>query len=172
MRGRESIRVVARDGELVGMLEHVAMHPDTGRAAGLVVERDRSAVLVPLSAVRKATGRLVTLSGTAGEYADLPRFDRAAYRLLDRELEREETREWMASMGIEDYEIGGEDAESFNEKTPDAIEQHTGAENPYRRKVQNGHHPRPIEDDAADQDDTTSDEARRQTSERTRSDMH
>lgn len=174
MRRNETIRVVARDGELVGRLEHVAADPDTGRANGLVIDQGGNIVIVPLSAIRRATGRIVTLTGMARDYVNLPLFNRSDYRLLDRELERQETREWMEQMGIEDFEIGGESesAESFDEKTPDAIEQHTGAENPYRRKVQNGHHPRPVEDDATDQDDTTSEEAQRKISERTRSDMH
>ncbi|MCC7364525.1 MAG: PRC-barrel domain-containing protein [Dehalococcoidia bacterium] len=149
MDGHERIEVVAEDGSYVGRLRHVAAEPGSGRASGLVLERNGFAVMVPLRAVIEAPRNRVVLAGTADDYSDLPPFDRAGYRLLDHEFERQEVQLLMEQQGIEDFEIGSDD----DEATPVKREAHTGAENPYRVPIQEqGRHPAPIADDPTDMD--------------------
>ncbi|MGE5597013.1 MAG: PRC-barrel domain-containing protein [Hyphomicrobiales bacterium] len=164
------IRVLAEDGQYIGRLEHIAADQQTGRPTGLVIERNGNQLLVPLRAIQQSDGRTVTLHGTGESYEDLRPFQRGSFRLLDEELEREETRQWMAEMGVDDFQIGGEDEEQLDEKMPDEREAHTGAENPYRSEMQkngNGSSEYPIADDPTDMN-----EPNEQMAERTRSDMH
>lgn len=169
MTTREEIRVVTQDGQYLGRLEHVAANRETGRATGLVIERNGDRVLVPLDAVRDSQGKTVTLEGTSDAYRELPLFNRYAYRLLDQDMETQEMREWMESMGIEDFQIGEED---IHEKLPDQREVHTGAENPYRSNVKangNGRSGRDEQSSISD-DSTDMNEPTEEVAERTRSD--
>ena len=168
MATSETIEVVAADGQYFGRLRHVAADPQSGRPVGLVVNRNGNDLLVPLRHVRDSDGAQVVLGGTVDELTALPPFNRAGYRLLDREYERDETRRWMESIGMQDFQIGGEEPGDI----PAEREQHTGAENPYRVPLQgenrNGNgHSAPIASDPTDMN-----EPNEEMRERTRSDMH
>lgn len=159
------IRVLTQDGAYFGRLEHVAGDQETGRAAGLVIERNGEEWFVPLDAVHRHDAKNVVLRGGPSQYTDLTPFNGAGYRLLDREMEHEETLRWMEELGVEDFEIGGYD---LDETMPAERPVHTGAENPYRAPVKdNGQATASIADDPTDMN-----EPNQEMAERTRSDMH
>lgn len=159
------IRVLTQDGQYFGRLEHVAGDLESGRPTGLVIARNGGEWLIPLDAVERHESSRVILRGEADEYEGLPPFNSAGYRLLDREMEREETLRWMEELGVEDFEIG-------SDEQPDALDPgrpvHTGAENPFRAPLKkNGNGGSPIASDPTDMNETNEEMA-----ERTRSDMH
>jgi hypothetical protein len=159
------IRVLTQGGEVFGRLEHVAGDLRSGRPVGLVIARNGGEWLVPLDAVERHDSSRVILRGEAAEYEALPPFDSTAYRLLDREMEREETLRWMEEMGVEDFEIGSDEEDDALD-APRPV--HTGAENPYRTPLKkNGNGGGPIVSDTTDLN-----EANEEMAERTRSDMH
>lgn len=166
MSTSETIEVLAADGQYFGQLRHVAADQQSGRPVGLVVSRNGNDLLVPLRKVQTSDGAQVVLGGTVDELTSLPPFNRGRYRLLDREYEREETRQWMESMGVQDFQIGAEEPG----ERPAAREQHTGAENPYRVPLQrddDNSHSAGIAEDRTDMN-----EQNEEMRERTRSDMH
>jgi len=159
------IRVLTRDGQYFGRLRHVAGDQQTGRAAGLVVARNGEEWLVPLEAVLRHDAKRVVLRGEEQDYADLAAFSGTGYRLLDREMEREETLRWMEELGVEDFEIGSNDVD---EAQPGEQAVHTGAENAYRApQTPNGQATGSIANSPTDKN-----EPNEEMAERTRSDMH
>ena len=162
---QHGIRVLTRDGEFFGRLAHVAGDIETGRPTGLVVSRNGQHFLLPLNAVLRHKANEVVLRGYPGDYEPLQPFTGAGYRLIDREIEREETLRWMKELGVEDFQIGEED---LDEAMPDERPLHTGAENPPRVPIKkNGQSTSPIASDSTDMNEETE-----EMRERTRSDKH
>ncbi len=162
---QHGFRVLTRDGEFFGRLAHVAGDIETGRPAGLVVHRNGQQYLLPLNTVLRHEANEVVLRGYARDYEDLPPFTGAGYRLIDREIEREETLRWMKELGVEDYQIGEEE---LDETMPNERPLHTGAENPHRVPIKkNGKSTSPIASDPTDMN-----EPNEEMRERTRSDKH
>lgn len=150
---------VDRDGQYVGEVAHVVAERGERRASGLVIQRNGNEMVLPLEAVQTADGSRIVLRDEAARYRELPPFYRAGYRVIDEELE--------AAMEIEeDFQIGAD--ENANEPQSVALEQHTGAENPYRVPVMTDE-PRdqPIGRDATDMNPASSN-----GDESTRRDMH
>jgi hypothetical protein len=116
-----TIRVVSRDGEFVGRLEHVVAEPGQDRPTGLVIARNGSTRLLPLSAVSSSDGSSVRLRGPASSYDELPLFNRPGYRVIDEELAV------RMELDDEDFQIGeaepasGRDQESASEMTGEAV---------------------------------------------------
>ncbi|MBI2766151.1 MAG: PRC-barrel domain-containing protein [Chloroflexi bacterium] len=116
-----TIRVVSRDGEFVGRLEHVVAEPGHGRPTGLVIARNGTTRLLPLSAVSSSDGSIVRLRGPASSYDELPLFNRPGYRVLDEELAV------RMELDDEDFQIGEAepnsafDRESSSEMADEAV---------------------------------------------------
>lgn len=98
------IRVVALNGAMLGTLTHVVAERGSTRPSGLVLRRSGEERVLPLTAVRAAGATVIHADWPADGFASLPAFVRAAYRVIDEEME-------MQAELDEDFQVGAEEDE-------------------------------------------------------------